>query len=82
MGDTEISVKIFCKHMGVGLCNNQTKMYDMVCERTGADKAVLHAARLILGSQKVPGTPAVLSKVYWLIAVSKMVYEFEVNPLS
>ena len=67
--------------MGVRLCNNETNMYDMVCERIGAGRAVLHAARG-LGSQQVPVTPAVLSKLYWSIAVPKMVYGFEVTPIS
>ena len=42
---------------------------------------MLHAARG-LGSQQVPVTPAVLSKLYWLIAVPQMVYGFEVTPIS
>ena len=81
MGETEISVRTSCNHMGVRLCNNETKIYDMVCERIGAGRAVLHAARG-LGSQQVPVTPAVLSKLYWSIAVPKMVYGFEVTPIS
>ena len=80
MGETEILVRTSCKHMGVRLCNNETKMYDMVCERIGAGRAVLHAARG-LGCQQVTVTPAVLSKLYWPIAVPKMVYGFELTPI-
>ena len=43
MGETEIAVIL--QHMGVRLCNNETKMYDMVCERIGIGRAVLHAAK-------------------------------------
>ena len=72
MGETEISVRTSRKHMSVRLCINETKMYDMLCERIGAGRAVLHAATG-LGSLQVPVTPAVLSKLYWSIAVPKMV---------
>ena len=46
-----------------------------------AGKTVLHAA-WGLGNLEVPVTSAVLSKVYWYKAVSKMVYGYEVTPIS
>ena len=45
MSETEIAVRTSYTHVGVLLCNNEMKIYDMVCEPIGAGRAVLHDAR-------------------------------------
>ena len=47
----------------------------------GSAKSVIHAAKG-LGSDNVPVPPGVLSKIYWAVAIPKMLYGFEVLPLE
>ena len=78
MAGTIIKPESSCKHVGVTLC---TTRFDekMSCEkRIGAARSMLLAARG-LGSASVRVPPTVLSKIYWAVAMPKMVYGMEVT---
>ena len=78
MGEVEVKVQTSSKHVGVKLCCNRQSQQEAICERIGDGRRVIHAARAI-GSAQVPAPPTVLSKLYWSVAVPKMLYGFEVS---
>jgi hypothetical protein len=67
--------------MGVTLNSNKSKIRQAHMERINNGYNVLYAARGI-GTHQTPVTPIILSKVYWSIAMSKMLYGIQVTPLS
>jgi hypothetical protein len=81
MGGVELEVKKACRHMGVKLCSDIDSKREMISQRIGVARGVIYAAKG-LGSAQVPATPTVLSKLYWAIAVPKMIYGMEVTPIS
>ena len=54
---------------------------DIISQRISKGRSVLYLSRGI-GSGKVPVTVNVLSKLYWTIAIPKMLYGVEVTPIS
>ena len=81
MGDTQLEIVNVTKHMGVSLTNDTVTQKNIVSQRIGAGRKVLYAAKG-LGSAMAPVTPAVLSKIYWSVAVPKMVYGLDVTPVN
>lgn len=69
------------KHMGITLCSDNKLMRGLCSDRIGAARKVLYSARGI-GSAIVPVPPGVLSKLYWSVAVPKMMYGLDVTPID
>ena len=67
--------------MGVKLCNSLKLEQEICNERIAAAKSVIHAARG-LGSSRIAVMPNVMSKLYWAIAIPKMIYGLEATPVS
>ena len=80
-GNCVLSKSDKCKHMGVTLHNDPKLSTELCSKRIGAGRKILLAARGI-GSTKVPVAPNVLSKLYWSVAIPKMLYGVEVTPIS
>ena len=70
-----------CKHMGIKLYSDKKLVKSIFEERIGSAKRVMYAAKG-LGSQSIPVPPTILSKIYWSVAIPKMLYGLEVCPLS
>ena len=71
------------KHMGVRLHDNANSktVKEISAERIGSARKVLYAAKGI-GSSTVPIDTISLSRIYWAVAMPKMIYGLEVTPLS
>jgi len=67
--------------MGITLCTDPKIEKQTYAARVSNAKGPLLAARGI-GSHNVPVPPTVLSKIYWSVSVSKMVYGLDVKPVS
>ena len=75
----EPSVK--CRHMGVTLTADK-KVTEEVCqERIGKGKQTIFSG-LGIGSANVTTSPNTMSKLYWAIAIPKMIYGVETTPIS
>ena len=81
LGEVKLKRVHRCKHVGVTLCSENITEKDIIAEKIGEGRAPLMAARG-LGSSAVPVPPAVLSKLYWCISVTRMVYGIEVKPIN
>ena len=81
LGPGQISVKTQCKHMGVNLTSDKKTEIESYSKRINACKSVVYAARS-LGSPAVPVPPTVMNKIYWAVAVPRMLYGLDVCPLN
>lgn len=77
LGNSELKSVPDFKHVGVPIANSQAGIDRIMHERIGLAKQSLLAARGI-GSDNVPVSAKILSKIYWAISVSRMTYGFEV----
>ena len=81
LGDGTLPLVESCKHVGVTLTTSSRAAKAGVATRVGTGTKTLLAARGI-GSPSVPVTPAVLSKLYWSVAVPRSLYGLEVTPIT
>ena len=81
MGCKNLTVVASCKHMGVTLCTDRASQKQAVSGRIGAARNIVYAARG-LGSSNVLVPPSVLSKIYWSVAVPKLIYGLEITPIE
>jgi hypothetical protein len=81
LGPDQLKVVNESKHMGVVLTNNKDALMRTYKERVAAGSSALFAARG-LGSQNISVPPIILSKIYWSMAVSKMLYGLQVTPIN
>ena len=81
MNNICIDVKQSFKHVGVILCTTRKEEKIALEKRISAARKVVLASRSI-GSLTVPVPPSTLSKMYWSVAIPKMVYGLDVSPLS
>ena len=69
------------KHMGVILISDDKKSDEVTQKRIGKGKQALYAG-LGIGGSNVVTSPTTMSKIYWSVAVPKMMFGIEVTPLS
>ena len=70
-----------CKHMGIKLYTKGKQVKGIYEDRIGAAKRVMFAAKG-LGSQIIPVPPPILSKIYWTVAIPKLLYGLDVCPIE
>ena len=69
------------KHMGITLISDNKLETGVIDTRISAATSVVFASRGI-GSYEAPVPPTILSKIYWTVAVPRMVYGLEVTPIT
>ena len=79
-GDILKPVEI-CKHMGIKLYTNRNQVKCIYEDRIGLAKRVMFTAKGI-GSQSIPVPPLILSKIYWTVAIPKLLYGLDVCPIE
>ena len=67
--------------MGITLTTNNKSLTESYDRRLSAAKRVIYMSKG-LGSTQVPVPPKSLSKIYWSVAVPKMLYGMEVIPIN
>ena len=80
LGSNSLKVVTSLKHMGVNLFSNNTLEKCITNNRISEASKVVFATRG-LGSFEAPVPPTIISKIYWTVAVPRMVYGLEVTPL-
>ena len=70
-----------CKHMGVYLTSDEKKSEEICQRRIGKGKQALFTG-LGIGGSNVITSPTTMSKIYWSVAVPKMMFGIEVTALS
>ena len=70
-----------CKHMGITLTTADSNKKEICQTRIGKAKQVLFMG-LGIGGLHVTTSPNTMSRLYWSIAVPKMVYGLETTPIS
>ena len=75
----ERSIK--CRHMGVTLTSDSKVKEEVLQERIGKGKQAIFSG-LGIGSSNVTTSPNTMSKLYWAIAIPKMIYGVETTPIS
>ena len=70
-----------CKHMGTILLPDNKNEIEVCQKRISKAKNAIFAG-LGLGGSNVTTSPTTMSKIYWSVAVPKMMYGIETTPLS
>ena len=81
IGNDVIPVVASSKHMGVVLTPTKGKEYEFVEDKISSGKRAYYAVQGI-GSNSVPITPQVGSKLYWSLSVPRMTYGMEILHMS
>ena len=81
MGNTELSIVNKVKHMGIEICKDNSSRQMDTNKRIGKGQSVLNAARG-MGSECLPLPPHVLSKIYWAVAIPRMLYGLEITYIN
>ena len=81
LGNDEIRVVTSCKHVGVALASKSVDVFNAYQDRVAGGRKIVYSARGI-GSERVPVSPLVMSKLYWSAVIPKITYGLEVTPLT
>ena len=80
IGNVCVKTEPAFKHVGNTLCTTRRDQKHAIETRICAARQVVLAARGI-GSKRVPVPPLVLSRIYWTVAIPKLLYGLDVTPL-
>ena len=69
------------KHMGIMLCSGNKEIISSYSQRIAKARSVVLCSKGI-GSNIIPVNPPVMSKIYWSVAIPRMLYGMEVVPIS
>ena len=81
LGSHSLTLVPSIKHMGITLISDNKLETGVINTRISAATSVVFASRGI-GSYEAPVPPTILSKIYWTVAVPRMVYGLEVTPIT
>lgn len=81
LGNNVIKIVDKCKHVGVPLVSNSADEISNLHDRANKGKVLVLTARG-LGSDRVPVSPVVMSKIYWSTVIPRITYGLEVTPVS
>ena len=81
LGNDEIRVVTSCKHVGVALASKSVDSFNAYQDRVAVGRKIVYSARGI-GSERVPVSQLVMSKLYWSVVIPKITYGLEVTPLT
>ena len=81
LGDENVCTKSSEKHMGVILTDSKCEQESFIRDRVSACRRAYYAVQS-LGTRRAPVPPHILSKLYWSVGMSKMMYGLEMLSLS
>ena len=81
LGNDEKGVVTSFKHVAVGLVSKSADSFNAFQDRVAVGRRIVYSARGI-GSERVPVSPLVMSKLYWSVVIPNITYGLEVTPLT
>ena len=70
-----------CTHMGVSLFTETKLENEFYKQKSGAAKGIIYSAKS-LGNDNLSVPPKTLSRIYWSVAIPKMLYGLDITPVN